>query len=134
MEELYHSSYFEIGMNASSKIDKDKYDLVINLLSPALSSKFYQTQPKKAEALVEQYKKIKPDELEFFTNMPDKESSLDHVFKYYFKQFQLDRQKFGFEEALDKHQDFYFLCEEIYRELPASYVFSLINTMELLRK
>lgn len=134
LEELYHSSFFEIAMNSRSQFNVSQYEIILNSLTPILSLKFYQQNPQKALELLNQYKKIKQDEIEFIEKMPDKESCLDHVFKYYFKQFQVDKKEKGFDEALDKNQDFYFLCEDLFRSLPASFVFSLINIMECLKK
>jgi len=134
LEELYTSSFFEIAMNSRSQFSPSQYEIILNSLTPILSLKFYQRNPQKALELLNQYKKIKQDEIEFIDKMPDKESSLNHVFKYYFKQFQVDKKEKGFGNALDINKDFYFLCEDLFYSLPASFVFALINIMECLKK
>lgn len=133
LESLYHSSFFDIVMNAKSLFSDKEYDFIINAISPAISSKFYEVDKKQSNFLIKQYVLIKKDEKDFLDKMRDVESSLDHIFKYYLKQFQLDKKESGFEIALDKNQDFYFLCEEMYKKLPTSFVFSLINIMESLK-
>lgn len=131
VNDLYHSSFFEIAMNSINKIKKEKYDIFLNYLSPILSLKFYESNKEKSLQLINQYIEVKIEEAEYVKNMPDEASKLDHVFRYYFKQFQIDKEIYGYEEALDKNQDFYFLCESLYMSLPCSFVFSLINLKEI---
>lgn len=127
LEELYNTSFFEIAMNAYSEIERNKHDIILHALTPILSLKFYELHKEKAMNLVRQYKQVRTEDVEFLSGIPDEASCVDHVLKYYFKQFQNDKRDLGFEEALDKNQDFYFLCEEVYRTIPVSFVFSLIN-------
>lgn len=134
LEDLYHSSYFDIVMNCKTKFNEKKYEIILNFISPSISWQFYKSDPKKAVSLLENYKNINKKEKTYLDKMPDTAGAMDHMFKSYLKTFQSDLKTLGFDEALDKNQDFYFLCEEIYRTLPSSFVFSLINIMENLQR
>lgn len=132
-EELYNSTFYEYVMNVPKKVDPIIHQMILTLITPALSQKFFEQAPKRSQVLIDNYLEIKPEDKEFISNMPDIASSINYIFKHYFYSFQEDLSKTSYEEALDKNQDFYFECESLYRDLPASFVFAIVDLVEQIK-
>lgn len=133
LEQLYDATFFEYVMNAQKTLSPQVHDLILMTVGPALSLKFYEQSPESAEKLISAYLKVKPEESTTIQKFPDRPTALDHVFKSYFKSYKSDLEAGGFEEALDQSQDFYLKCDELYKTLPASYAFLLINLVDKLK-
>jgi len=128
-QSLYLESFFKYVMNNHNSLNEKKYNTVKNFISPILSLKFTEVKKKSVRVLIENYLKIKPDDSLFLSKL-DEVSKIDHIFKFYFDLYADDKATKGFDEALDLHQDFYFMCEELYIQIPICFVFSLINVVE----
>jgi hypothetical protein len=83
--------------------------------------------------LIEKYLIIKPEDKSFLDKMRDVPSKVHYVFKYYFNSMQDDLEVITYAETLDKNESFYFQCEDLFNSLPGSYVFSIIDLLEVMQ-
>ena len=130
LELLYDTTFYEVVMNATGRYELNQYDTILAIICPSLSYRFFSMFPKRAEDFISAYCKVYPQELEFLSKLPDRPSAINHVFLHYFKEFHRHMKSSGFQDAMDLYQDFYFTNEEIFKSLPISYVFSLVNFIE----
>ena len=130
LELLYDSTFFEIVMNARGRYDEAEYDTILSIICPSLSSNYSKMHQAKAQELIKQYCNIKPQEASFVSNMPELASATNHVFLYFFKEFFASVKTKGIQETLDENQEFFFTNEVVFKTLPASFVFALINFVE----
>lgn len=128
--ELYNSTYHDLVMNVSKKLNPAQHKCIMLAITPALAHKFHSQDKEKSKQLISQYIKIKPEDKSFLDQMPDNPSIVSHIFQYYMKSFQQDVAVLTHAELFDKNQDFYFEGERLFNLLPVSYVFSVIDLYE----
>lgn len=128
-DQVYLDSFFNIVMNNTNQIPSDQYRIVINSICPILSLKFLEVKRENVKKVIENYLNIRPEEKEVILSL-DEASRIDHIFRFYLNQYQLDKNRNGFESALDEHQDFYFLAEELYLQIPISFILAMVDNLE----
>jgi len=153
-DELYTESFNSFVLNAEGLIHSADHKILLGIVMNSIGLILTHELPKEAQDFRENFMNNASDEARnealdvFFlgkTESPiknaqdllnnqdgDHESFITAILNYQLKLFLTDAKKTGFVKAINKYSIFYEILFKIFKELPVCYIYSLIDTHEIL--
>lgn len=136
LHELYHVTFYDVALNLGEWFNATQYQMILNVITPALASVFFSEFPERCQELISDYYEQEPNKkiIASLKKRPDTTSIVQYILVDYFKQFAKIKKQRGLDNALTEMGEFFQDMEYLFYKLPACYCFILGDLVQLWKK